>query len=252
MLNIFGIGLVLALNDIKQAYRRSALGSFWLTIGMAVQILMMGLVFGLIFRADIFNYLPFLATSIIFWNLISTSLNEGCTTFTNSSEIIKQLNIPKLQFVFRVVWRNLISAGHNFAILPLLFLVLWKSPGLSLVAIIPGLSLIIFNITWVVLMLGIVSARYRDMTPITSSVMTMAFYITPVMWYPELLGNNEVSHLLLGLNPFYHWLQIVRLPILGEWPTWENWAVSTLSSIIGWGVSLLVYRRHKSMIAFWV
>jgi ABC-type polysaccharide/polyol phosphate export permease len=90
------------------------------------------------------------------------------------------------------------------------------------------------------------------MPPIISSVTTIGFFFTPVMWSPDLLGDNDLAHLLLGLNPFYHWLQIVRLPILGQWPTAENWGLALLIAGIGWAVALLVYKKFRTMIAYWV
>lgn len=238
--------------DIKQAYRRSAIGPFWLTIGMALQILTMGLVFGLIFKAELPEYLPFLATSIMFWGLISSSINDGCLTFISSEAMIKQLNLPHYQYVVRTVWRNLVSAGHNLIILPLVLLVFWRFPGWTLIAALPGIVILILNISWIVWLLGIASSRFRDMPPIVASVMTIAFYVTPVMWYPELIENNALAHLLLGLNPIYHWLQIVRLPILGQWPTWENWGLALLSAGIGWAVTASVYKKYRHMIPYWV
>lgn len=242
----------LAWQDVRQAYRRSALGPFWLTIGMAVQILTMGLVFGLIFKTELNDYLPFLATSIIFWGLISTVVNEGAFTFISSEAMIKQLNLPHYHYVLRTVWRNYISSGHNLIILPLVLLVFWKLPGWSLFAILPGLVLLFFNLAWIVWLLGMLSARFRDMPPIISSVMTIAFYVTPVMWYPKLIENNALAHLLLGLNPFYHWIQIVRLPILGQWPTFENWALASLSAGLGWIITLFAYKKYRNMISYWV
>lgn len=212
----------------------------------------LGLVFGLIFKADIADYLPFLAISIIFWGLISTTANEGCITFISSEAMIKQLDLPLYQYVLRTVWRNLIATGHNLVILPFVLLVFWKIPGAPLISLIPGLVILILNLGWVVLLLGMVSARFRDMPQIVSSATVVAFYVTPVMWYPNLIGNNALAHLLLGLNPLYHWIQIVRLPILGQWPTWENWGLALFSAGIGWAVTILSFRRYKSMIAYWV
>lgn len=252
MNKIFGLAGMLGWQDVRQSYRRSALGPFWLTIGMAVQILTMGLVFGLIFKAEISEYIPFLATSIIFWGFITSSINEGCNTFIGSEAMIKQLNLPHYKYVIRTVWRNAISSGHNLIILPLVLVAFWKFPGLPLVAFVPGLFVLIANISWIVWLLGIISARFRDMPPIVASVMTIAFYLTPVMWYPELIGNNTLSHILLGLNPFYHWLQIVRLPVMGQWPTLENWGLALLSAGLGWLITIAVNRKYRSMIAFWV
>jgi ABC-type polysaccharide/polyol phosphate export permease len=131
-------------------------------------------------------------------------------------------------------------------------LVFWQFPGWTLIAFIPGLTILILNITWVVWLFGMMSARFRDMQPIVASVMTIAFYVTPVMWFPKLIENNPLAHLMLGLNPIYHWLQIVRLPILGQWPTWENWGLALLSAIFGWVVTITAYKKYRSMIAYWV
>lgn len=244
--------MMLAWEDVRQAYRRSAIGPFWLTIGMAVQIVTMGLIFGLIFKIEIREYLPYLASSIIFWGLISSTVNEGCMTFISSEAMIKQLNLPHFHYVFRTVWRNVISTAHNLAILPLLLILFWEFPGWTILAFAPGVAVLILNITWVVWLFGMISARFRDMQPIVASVMTIAFYVTPVMWFPKLIENNPLAHLLLGLNPLYHWLQIVRLPIIGQWPTWENWGLALLSAILGWGMTLSAYKRYRNMIAYWV
>jgi ABC-type polysaccharide/polyol phosphate export permease len=249
---LFRIAGMLAWQDIRQSYRRSAVGPFWITIGMGVQILTMGLVFGLIFKTDLTEYFPFLATSIIFWGLISTSLNEGCMTFISSEAMIKQLNLPHYQYVLRTVWRNTVSTGHNLVILPLVLLFFGRIPDLTLLVLLPGLVFLLLNITWLVWLIGMLSARFRDMPPIVSSALTVAFYVTPVMWYPQLIDNTELAHFLLGLNPIYHWLQIVRLPVLGQLPTWENWGIAALSAGFGWLITMSAYRKYKNMIAYWV
>jgi lipopolysaccharide transport system permease protein len=243
---------MLAWQDIRQAYRRSAVGPFWLTIGMAVQILAMGFLFGTIFKAEVSDYIPFLAVSLILWGLISTTVNDGCVSLIQSESMIKQLNLPYSVYVVRTVLKNLFTSAHNLIIVPVVFLVFMKAPGISLLLFVPGLALLAINLGWLVLILGIASARFRDMPPVIGSVITIGFFVTPVMWSPDLLGNNELAHLLLGLNPFYHWMQIVRLPILGQWPTLENWGIAFLLAGIGWLIALAIFRRYRHMIAYWV
>jgi lipopolysaccharide transport system permease protein len=246
------MGLTLGWQDVKQTYRRSAIGSFWLTLGMGVQIATMGLVFGLIFKAEIKEYLPFLATSLIFWGIITSTINEGCMTFISSESMIKQLNLNHIQYVARTIWRNLIIGGHNLILIPIVLICFWRPPGWPLLALGPSFALLVLNLGWIVWLLGLVSARFRDMPQIIASVMTIAFYVTPVMWYPKLIEDNVLAHLLLGLNPLYHWLQIVRLPILGQWPTLENWGLALLSAVIGWTATLIAYKRYRNLIAYWV
>lgn len=243
---------MLAQQDVKQAYRRSSIGPFWLTIGIAVQILTIGLVFGLIFKSDLKTYVPFLSVSLVIWNLFANSLSDGASAFISSEAIIKQLHLPHVTFVVRGVIRNLLIASHNAIILPLVALVFGIWPNFSLLSLVPGLVLSTLNLVWVSWLLAIISARYRDMQQILNSLILIAFYTTPVMWFPSLLDDSGLAHLVLGLNPLYHWLQIVRLPIMGQWPTWENWGLAMISAGFGWLATLVVYTKSKNKIAYWV
>jgi ABC-type polysaccharide/polyol phosphate export permease len=251
-IDILKLSQLLGWQDVKQAYRRSAIGPFWITGGMAVQIATMGFVFGLIFKIHLQDYLPFLASSIVIWGLVSTSLNEGALSFISAESLIRQLPLSPFVHLLRVLWKNLITFAHNFVILPIVFLAVWHPINWTIVLLIPGLVLLAVNLLWFSVVLGVLSTRYRDAPPILASLVTIAFYVTPVMWLPNLIGNNQVAHSLLGFNPLYHLIQIVRLPLLGNVPTPENWYLSTLLAIVGWGLSTVVMRKYKNKIAYWV
>lgn len=243
---------MLGTQDIKRAYRRSALGPFWVTAGMALQIATIGTVFGILFKADLSTYLPYLAVSIIVWSLISGVINEACLAFSSSEAIIKQTDVPLFVFIVRLLWKNLLSFAHHIIILPLVFLVVFLAPDISILLLLPGLALLFLNLAWISFVLATISSRYRDLPPIVNSLLGILFYVTPVIWTPDLLGDPAAQHLLLGLNPFYHLLQIVRLPILGEFPTFENWAVSLLIASVGWIIAGIAYKKYSKMIAYWV
>lgn len=242
---------MLGWQDLRQAYRRSAIGPFWITGGMAVQIATMGLVFSLIFKTDYREYFPFLAVSIVLWSFISTTLNDSCHSLIQADAMIKQLDISPLAYVFRSIWKNVLTFLHHIVILPFVLLAAQRQVGVEIFLEVPGMLLVLLNLSWMSTLLSIFSARYRDLPPIVVSAMTILFYVTPIMWYPELLPDGT-AHVLLGLNPFYHLVQIVRLPILGQVPTLENWTLSTLSAFVGVAVTLYIFKRLKSKIAYWV
>lgn len=246
------LGLTLGWQDIKQAYRRSVVGPFWLTGGMAIQITTMAIVFGMIFKSDIQTYFPFVAASIIIWGFISATLIDGCQSFIAGEAIIKQISVPLYVHVVRSLWKNVLTFGHNLAILPIVFIVLGTPVNLNIFYGIPSVILVLINLTWASTLLGAISARFRDVPPIVNSLITVAFYVTPVMWYPNLIGNNELAHLLLGLNPIYHLLQILRLPVLGQIPTIENWLISLALALLGCTITYLVMLRFQKKIAYWV
>ena len=56
---------------------------------------------------------------------------------------------------------------------------------------IPGLLLWIVDALALTLLLGAFCARFRDIQPIVNSVMQIMFFVTPVIWKPEQLGDGH-------------------------------------------------------------
>jgi ABC-type polysaccharide/polyol phosphate export permease len=242
---------ILGWQDVRQRYRRSALGPFWLTISMGVMIGTIGIVFGQIFKSPMHEFLPFVAVGIILWSFVSTVVTEGCAGFISAEGIIKQLPIPLFVHILRMMWRNIIILGHNIVIVPLIFLAVGKSVSWIALLTIPGFILTAINVTWVALILAVLCARYRDLPQIVASMLQVVFYLTPIMWMPAHLPQSAALF-LLNLNPGYHLLQVVRAPLLGEMPSDLNWAVSVGMAIVGWAIALVIYGRYKRRIAYWL
>lgn len=251
MFNLIQLAFMLGWQDVRQSYRRSAIGPFWITGGMAVQIGAMGLVFAVIFKTPMQEYLPFLATSIILWGYLSGVINDGCLSFITAEAIIKQLRLPMFVHIIRTVWKQATTLAHNLVILPFVFLVVWHGVNWAALLFIPGLILVTINLTWMSFLLAMLSARFRDIPQVVTSVMTILYFVSPVMWQPSLIPAGA-AHLLLGLNPMYHLLQIVRLPLLGQLPTLENWALCFVLAVVGWAGVYLAMRKFKTQIAYWV
>lgn len=242
---------MLGWQDIRQSYRRSRLGQFWITIGMATQVLTIGIVFGLIFKTPIDEYLPFLTISTVLFSLFSQILTEGVNSLPASEQMIKQLNLPAHVYVARSVWKSLLIFLHNLIIVPAVFLLMGKQVTAVIFLALPGLVLAILNLTWMAIILAIAAARFRDIIPIVGSAVTILYYVTPVMWQPTSLPTGT-AHLLLGLNPFYHLLQVTRLPFLSQQPTIENWIISTVMLIIGAAGMTLIYKKYERKISLWI
>ena len=242
---------MLGWQDVKQRYRRSKLGPFWLTISMGVLIGALGFVFGRIFNSPLHEFLPFLAAGIILWTYISTVINEGCTAFINSDAVIKQLPLPMFLHIMRVIWRNLVILAHNIVIIPVLFLVFLRPLELVALLAIPGLILTTLTLAWVALLAGVLCTRYRDLSQMVASVLQITFYVTPIIWMPSMLSGRR-EFIFLDINPFYHLIEVVRAPILGVAPTLTNWLVSIGISLVGWAITLAVYGKYRSRISYWL
>lgn len=242
---------MLAWQDVRQRYRRSAIGPFWITINMGVMISIIALVFGHFFGAAMKDFLPFLSVGMVVWGFISTSLSDSCMSFILAEGIIKQLPIPIFVHVARVVWRNVVMFAHNMLIIPVVFVSMGVPFSPVAIFALLGLLLLLLNLSWVALMVSIFCARYRDFPQVISNTLQIIFYLTPVMWMPQSLPQRA-SLYLLSMNPFYHSLEIIRAPLLGQVPAVSSWFMVLLMAVFGWTVTLFIYDRYKNRIAYWL
>jgi ABC-2 type transport system permease protein len=118
-------------------------------------------------------------------------------------------------------------------------------------------GLLVVNGVWVSLLSGIVSTRFRDLTPITQSVVQLMFFLTPIVWiYDDLLNspNPAVAERarLAEFNPFLHFVEIVRAPLLGADQHLRHWVIVLAITVAGWIVTLAVMRRYRARVAYWV
>ena len=240
---------MLGWQDVRQRYRRSTLGPFWLTISMGALVGGLGLLYAGLFKLDVADYLPFVAAGLILWGLISGMTTDGCTAFIDAEGIIKQVNLPLSVHVYRVVWRNVIVFAHNVVIYAAAAVLFSIQPGWTGLLALPGLALLCVNGVWVGLLFGLISARFRDVPQIAASIVQVAFFLTPIIWKPELLPDRAF---ILHLNPFFHLLELVRAPLLGQAPGLVSWLAVAGITLGGWLVTLVMYRRYRWRIAYWV
>lgn len=239
----------LAWLDIRLRYRGSVLGPFWLTLSTAAMVGAMGLLYALLFRLELREYIPFLAMSLVLWNFLGALVTDACVGFTSAESTIRSVRMPFSLYAGRIVLRNLIVLAHNAVVVVAVDLLLWTWPGGMALYALPGLALWGVNALALTLLLGAVCARFRDIPPIVGSVMQMAFFVSAVIWRPEQLGARVW---MLDFNPFFSLLDIVRAPLLGTLP-----AVTTVWSALGfsaalWIVAWLVFARVRGRIAFWI
>ncbi len=240
---------MMALQDIRQRYRRSTIGPFWLTLSMGILVGTLGFLYGQLFRLSIDQYLPFLALGFLAWGFISGVVNDGGTVFIEAETYVKQIKLPLSTFVYRVICRNLIIFAHNFVVfvVVMIWFAIW--PGWNLLYLIPGLALLLATSVWVALLLGTICARFRDVPQIAASLMQVAFFLTPIIWQPEQIGDRLI---FVQINPFFHFIELIRAPLLGNPVTALTWAVTLAITLGGWLGTLLFYRLFRARIAYWV
>jgi lipopolysaccharide transport system permease protein len=235
--------------DIKLRYRGSVLGPFWLTASTAVMVAALGVLYSTLFKMNLHEYLPFLSLSIVLWNYIGTVTNEACTCFTQSEGTIRSLRAPFMLHGARVIVRNLLVLAHNVLVLVVVYAVFRIDPGIHALWCVPGLAIWLADSLAICLLLGALGARFRDIPPVVASVMQIAFFISPIIWKPELIGHGRA---FLLLNPFFSLMEIVRMPLLGGVPDTHVWTMALFYSGLLCLNAALIFTRVRCRLAYWV
>jgi len=239
----------LAWLDIRNRYRGSVLGPFWLTLSTGVMLLGLGLLYAALFQLSLAEYLPHLAVSLVIWNAIAQMVTDATTSLTQSEGIIRQMPLPYSAHALRCVLRNAIIAAHNLPLIGVVFLACGHLPGPEGLLAIPGLVLIFINAFAIALFLGMLCARFRDIGPIVASTMQLAFFLTPILWKPRLLGHWEPY---MPLNPFFAILETVRGPLVEGGGPLLAWVAATVYTLLALVVSAGFFIRFRGRVAFWV
>jgi ABC-type polysaccharide/polyol phosphate export permease len=243
--------------DIKQRYRRSVLGPIWITISMAVTAIALGILYAGLFGNDLSVQLPYILVGFIVWAFISGCILEGAEVFTANEGLMKHLPAPLSVHVYRLIWRQTLLFAHNMLVYLIMLVVFPQPLSWTVLAVFPALALLALNGAWVALLLGMVTARFRDLAPITQSLVQLMFFLTPIVWiYDDLLNspNPAIAERarLAEFNPFLHFVEIVRRPLLGEDQLLRQWVIVLGITVVGWALTLVVLRRYRSRVTYWV
>jgi ABC-type polysaccharide/polyol phosphate export permease len=248
-LKAWRLWMMLGWNDILQRYRRSVLGPFWITLSMALYVILLGVVYSRIFKMEIALYLPYIAIGLITWGFISGTTTECCSAFVDSSGIIKQIRLPFTVYVLRVIWRSLIIFLHTIVLIVPIGLIFGLKLSWADILVVPGLFLLFANQMWVGIVVAVLSARYRDVVQLIATAIQIAMFATPIMWPVSSLGNAQI---IAQINPLYHLIEIVRSPLLGNAPPLLSWLVVVGLCAVGYLIAILLLWRGNRRIVYWL
>src|SRR5690606_7240427 len=114
------------------------------------------------------------------------------------------------------------------------------------------LLLIYINALWVAAVFSLIGARFPDFGQLLNNVSIFVFLLTPIVWYPDMMPEGSIRAQLMRINPFYHFVEIFRSPILGEpVETMSLWYVGILT-MAGLLVATFAYRRCARFVPLWI
>jgi ABC-type polysaccharide/polyol phosphate export permease len=214
--------------DMRKRFARARLGQLWIVLANALSVSIIGLSWAVLWHQPVDDMLPFVAASMTIWQFLAAVLNDMTTAFPSYSHYFLNQYMPASTIIYAVLYKNIATFLLNM-VFPIFIIVgLGKSLTPCLLFSVIGLFLLILWCISLGYAVAILCARFRDIVQVVSSLLQVAFFVTPVMWKPEFLPRE--ADYLLTFNPLAPLLAVVRDPLLGRPVPLTVWL--TVSAIV--------------------
>lgn len=215
-----------------------------------VTILALGLVWSLLWKMPVAGILPYITVAMIFWGLLSGTLNESTTAFTSTGNLFLNQKTSFSVAIYTLIYRNLITTGYNFIIVVVVFTCFQVVPNWNILLILPGLVLTVLFLVPACYILALITTRFRDAAPLTQSVTQIGYFVTPVLWRPEFIPQSY--QWMNVVNPFSVFLALLRNPLLGTEASATVWAVAVGYTALIWIVGLPFIGVYHKRAIYWI
>ena len=239
----------LATLDIKIKYRRTYLGPWWNSLTILFISLIISIVWGLVLKNEFNEFFFELFVNLTIWFYIIGFLTESTEVFSKKfSRILINSNLPIENHVLRSCFYNFILYIHNFPLIILIYFFNIDFSYIHFLFLIIGMFLILINSFFIILVIGVICARFRDIAAFIKMITAPLMLLTPVIWKKEQLGQYE---LYAYLNPFTSYVEIISFPLLGKEITYLPYAINFLILLILSLITLVIYKKYKQKLALW-
>ncbi|MDJ0514474.1 MAG: ABC transporter permease [Methyloceanibacter sp.] len=232
-------------------YRKTTLGPFWLLAGPALFIVILGSIFTRVNDVPGDIFLPYMAVGVILWTLIGACVTKSTLVFHRNRAQILQGSMTLIEISVVDIISVFLQFLHQSLILVVVFAIYGLNFSWYLLVTLLGIVLIVVNGFWLSLVFGILGARYRDLNQFVAAVMRVAFLATPILWMAT-SGRGQQLGIYLIANPFYHFLEIVRAPLLGMPISMTSWIVALSITAAGLILANEMYKRFGRLVPLWV
>lgn len=204
--------------EIKSRLSHSAVGVIWLIVTPVLLLAVYAFVFGVIFKARApeglgFPFVVWLAIGLWPWLAFSEASLRASQAIRQHSALISKISINRSVLVVSVLSGTFVLHLIGYAVV----LVILEVRGIDLMwQGLPYAVLILITLYGLATGLGLLLASaqvfIRDLEQLLPILFMLWFFLTPILYAPELLPA-DLQH-LLWLNPMTWWIEELRAALI--------------------------------------
>jgi lipopolysaccharide transport system permease protein len=237
--------IVLLQKDLKVRYNNKILGYLWSVANPLASAMVFYIAFSILVRWNIPNYPLVLISGVFPWQWFTNVVGSSPNLFVGNASIIKKVNFPRNIVLICAVLNHMIHFVISIPII-VLFLYLFngfgRSPSLTWLYGIPVMLLLHgLTVYGIGLVLSSINLFFRDLERLTSIVLNLLFYFTPILYPLDQIPPKFVK--FIWLNPAAPLIVNWRDLFLNGQVNHTYLLISALYALLFLGIGQLIYNK---------
>lgn len=239
----------LAWRDVRIRYKQAVLGFLWAFIQPLLKMVVFSVVFGGLARMDSegFPYPIFLYAGLLPWEFFASAVNRSGQSIIAGANLITKVYFPRLIMPVASVGACLVDFAISFGILIAMMFYFQITPGVSILMVLPLVSVTILCALGIGVFVSALNTAYRDFRYALPFLVQIWMYVTPVIYPVTIIPENW--RWLMALNPMSGIVDAYRSAILGKPFDWPHLGISFGIATIMFLIGLLYFRKTERYFA---
>lgn len=244
---------VLVLKDFKARYRAHSLGLFWSLAHPLVMMVTLTIAFGYILKVQIRDFSVVYLVGAVFWQFFTNGALAGVGALLDNGGLVKKTTFPRFLFPVAAVLSHLIHLAMELVLLFLFYFVFphayrFDAPLLALPLLVLIETVLLVGMSLITATLHV---KYRDLYYLVSSLITVGFWGTPVIYSSQMAPPWAAA--FLRWNPLAGIIEGARAIVMrGEWPSAAQLLPASAVAIVTFIVGCLVFHSQNVDISDYV
>lgn len=242
----------LTVRELKARYRGSLLGYLWSLVNPLLLLVVYTFVFSTIFDPrdpQVRPYGLFLVTGLFPWIWIQTSWLEGAGSLLANAGLIRKAAFPAEVLPLVPVLANLVHLALALPVIAAAFAVYRvyyegaiSGPTALLLPLVVAVQLPMA--AGLALGFAALNAHFKDVRDLLANLLTLLFFMTPILYTVERLEGHPLVQGVVGLNPFTPFAEAYQQTVFfGEVPGLGLWLRMLAISLVVWTAGAWLFQR---------
>jgi lipopolysaccharide transport system permease protein len=236
--------------EFQSKYRNSLLGAAWTVLNPLSMIVVYTVIFAQVMHMRLpgvtnsFAYSIHLCAGVLTWNLFAEITGRAQNTFIENANLLKKLSFPRLCLPVIVVANALVNFVIVFGLFTIFLVITGNFPGLSYLAVVPVLVLLVMFAIGLGITLGVLNVFFRDVGQFFNIALSFWFWLTPIVYSIGILPPRVQT--LIRFNPMTLVIEAFQVILVQKlWPNWYGlWPVLVLAIVLCL-LGFNLFRKHS-------